>query len=602
MTHVLRRATNIFFTFLLAVMSVNLSGVLTLQNAFAAPGNNGTLKVHELGTPLQKTNEDPKVCQFNFEGFKFDEGQTGYIVVSSELASDGVNSLASPIPFGPTANVGKNQIDAYAQTDYVNTVGSPYQLPNGHYKATLYGKDGNDSIDLTNVKAKSKVFKITCKVTPNEPTQIDNCGTVTDGYAIPTTAGVKYQVRFNNSGNWTDISAGTYPYNGGGTVNIRALSTDEDVKLNSPNTWNFTYTNTTCPVAAKPVVTVVPATCSDKNDATGTATATITNSTDGTHAAVTYDWKVTQGATVIASGTTGSIADGASTTVNLTGLAPGAYTMTITGSDKTTADTTFTIAACDVPVKPKKPKMHDECGTDNDTYKIPNKEGVDYYVNNDIVPATAGKHPTNGASSVTITAKAQPGYVLTGKTTWTLTFDTNACPIKVTPPAPIPTEKCGTDQDGYTIPADHDGVIYKVNGKTVEGFNPATGTVTITAEADQGYVLDGQTSSWTFTFDDKSCAPEPCEPSVVTELTLSQLVETDDDCKPGMGGGGTPPTTPETPSTPPIAVTTAPVTELPQTGPDAGDAVSKFMTLLIAGITTYGATYFIVNRRDLVKK
>ena len=52
---------------------------------------------------------------------------------------------AGPFVFGPADASGY----AASQT---------FSPPAGHYKATLYGK-----ADLTDVKAKSKVFKVTCE-------------------------------------------------------------------------------------------------------------------------------------------------------------------------------------------------------------------------------------------------------------------------------------------------------------------------------------------------------------------------------------------------------------------------------------------------------
>src|SRR4051794_36256679 len=54
-----------------------------------AEGNNGTLKVHEFGTPSGTESNDPKVCVFNFEGFSFDVGQTGYIVIEGQGQTSG---------------------------------------------------------------------------------------------------------------------------------------------------------------------------------------------------------------------------------------------------------------------------------------------------------------------------------------------------------------------------------------------------------------------------------------------------------------------------------------------------------------------------------
>jgi hypothetical protein len=110
----------------------------------AAAGNNGTLKVHEAGTPLGTPNNDPKVgCGFNIEGFGLDDGQTGHLVFTAQGgASTGVDQDGGTV--GPA--------DA---TGYLVTGG--YDLPSGQYKATLYGKDGD-----SDAKAKSKVFKVTC--------------------------------------------------------------------------------------------------------------------------------------------------------------------------------------------------------------------------------------------------------------------------------------------------------------------------------------------------------------------------------------------------------------------------------------------------------
>jgi hypothetical protein len=101
--------------------------------AFA--GNNGTLKIHEQGTPDGTPNNDPKVCTFNVEAFNLDAGQSGYLMFDVQ---------GGDAPQGVNAN-------GYAASQY-------FSPPAGHYKATLYGK-----ADLTDVKAKSKVFKVTCE-------------------------------------------------------------------------------------------------------------------------------------------------------------------------------------------------------------------------------------------------------------------------------------------------------------------------------------------------------------------------------------------------------------------------------------------------------
>ncbi len=112
--------------------------------AGALAGNNGTLKIHEQGTPDGTPNNDPKVCTFNVEAFNLDPGQSGYLVFSVQGGDAPEGTAAGPFAFGPADPSG------YYASGY-------FSLDAGHYKATLYGK-----ADLTDVKAKSKVFKVTC--------------------------------------------------------------------------------------------------------------------------------------------------------------------------------------------------------------------------------------------------------------------------------------------------------------------------------------------------------------------------------------------------------------------------------------------------------
>ncbi len=125
-----------------AVLSAAALVWLVGANA-AFAGNNGTLKIHEQGTPDATPNNDPQVCVFNIEGFGLDPYQTGYLVfdVQGGDAPQGV----SQGPFTETADA-----TGYLASEY-------FFLADGHYKATLYGK-----ADLTDVKAKSKVFKVSC--------------------------------------------------------------------------------------------------------------------------------------------------------------------------------------------------------------------------------------------------------------------------------------------------------------------------------------------------------------------------------------------------------------------------------------------------------
>lgn len=129
----------------------------------AAGGNNGTLKVHEIGTPSGTESNDPKVCAFNFEGFSFDPSQSGYITIDGQGQTSGTYGAFA---FGPTDALG------YAISQDFNNGAGTVTIPDGQYKATLYGKDAGGNIDLTDTKAKSKVFKIECAPVPTTGTLI----------------------------------------------------------------------------------------------------------------------------------------------------------------------------------------------------------------------------------------------------------------------------------------------------------------------------------------------------------------------------------------------------------------------------------------------
>ena len=615
--HLLRRITNLTLAFLIAVFSINLSGVLSLQNAYAhdGHGNNGSLKVHEKGTPSGTESNDPKVCKFNFEGFNFDKNQSGYVKVATQ--SGGVDSLSPSLyPFGPTNNSGD-----YTAGAYIND-GGTFTLPNGQYKATLYGKStSNPSLpNLNDVKAQSKVFKVVCDITAAAPTQSNPCGTSNDKYTIPTTAGVKYQVKIN--GIWTDKSAGTYSYISAGNIIVRAISTDNDVDVAQPNQWTFTYTNVTCTTT---VATQAP-TNHDDNCGSNNDTYTIPTVTG-------IQYKVNG-----VEKSAGTYSTNGATSLTITAVAKSGYVLT----GITSWTLTFVNQSC---VAPTAPTSVDMCGTSDDTYTIPSTTGVIYKV--DGITKPAGQYQTS--TDVTITAEAaDSNYALTGTTLWSQTFDSEKCPVQLTAEGdPTFIDECGTENDSYTIvPADH--VIYKIDGQEVAAtFYPhASGSVVIVAEpADPDYALVGQTE-WTHEFSAASCADitatAVCDRAgvivtlknegdmegyawvngeevvvdgnssvdVVVPFTLwkasvsvygnneASLLDKDFDCTPGRGGmGGEDPQDPVVPKTPAVSTPHA----LPQTG-GVTNSLQQLLTVIASGIVSYGVTFFLVNRRDLAKK
>jgi hypothetical protein len=158
------RSTGWAAVFLL-VAAATLAPAATANNS---PGNDGTLKIHEQGTPVGTKNNDPKVCIFNVEGFNFDSGQTGYIMFDVQGGDGPHGTSRGPINWGPANSQGRYD------TEYFN-------LDPGHYKATLYGKTvGKNGQTKIDIKAKSKVFKVKCgEENPATPTPPNNPATPT---------------------------------------------------------------------------------------------------------------------------------------------------------------------------------------------------------------------------------------------------------------------------------------------------------------------------------------------------------------------------------------------------------------------------------------
>ena len=167
---------------LLVVAASAEESSFTVTAASAPGGNKGTLKVHEEGTPSGTVNNDPKVCVFNLEGFFFETGQTGYVLIEPQ-GGNGGPSPVGPVDWGPADGSG------FAATEYFNSPAGPEVL-NGHYKATLYGKMLPTG-QLDDVKAKSKVFKVICEGQTTTPTPTT---TTTKPSVTPTTTTTKPSV------------------------------------------------------------------------------------------------------------------------------------------------------------------------------------------------------------------------------------------------------------------------------------------------------------------------------------------------------------------------------------------------------------------------
>ncbi|MER8034263.1 hypothetical protein [Streptomyces hydrogenans] len=106
--------------------------------AYAAPGDNGDVKIHKVGTPYDDQRNEPKVCDFYLAAFNFDANQkvSWEIVPQPDKADDPNLSGQLTLPTG-TGHTG------------------PLALPDGMYKLTW-------TFEGENGAGKHKVFQVDC--------------------------------------------------------------------------------------------------------------------------------------------------------------------------------------------------------------------------------------------------------------------------------------------------------------------------------------------------------------------------------------------------------------------------------------------------------
>jgi|GEM_PF-4613062 len=132
---------------------------------------------------------------------------------------------------------------------------------------------------------------------------------------------------------------------------------------------------------------------------------------------------------------------------------------------------------------------------------------------------------------------------------------------------------CDVVDDSYTV-EETDGVSYNVDDQRVDGV----GTVTVTATADEGYEIDGD-SQWSFDFTNEPCevpTEEVCRDGEVVTINPEDRLETDTDLPCGRGGGDV---TPEAPQEVPE--------QLPNTGLGAVAASVAGSTSIFAGVRSW---------------
>ncbi|MFG3281463.1 hypothetical protein [Streptomyces sp. NPDC048111] len=145
-----------------AVAALTLAGtVLVAAPAVAAPGDNGDVKIHAMGTKFTDQRNDPKVCGFYLDAFNFDTVQGITWQIATQPARAGGASLSGALQL--TAGTGHT---------------TPLTLPAGQYKLVWSIVGGKGA-------GKQKVFKVDCTATPAAGGSLN-----TVGRAVPPLGGV----------------------------------------------------------------------------------------------------------------------------------------------------------------------------------------------------------------------------------------------------------------------------------------------------------------------------------------------------------------------------------------------------------------------------
>lgn len=544
MGSLLRRVLNTFFALIFAVFSVNLTGVMTLQNAYATPGGgnqpcptgttelakyewnggdnaydaesgssnvsvtgnatNGTFSVLQphmtvsavvvKGSNTSKVTNYNNVTNGNFDNTSLVNGG-GQQPDISNVKICGSNQAPEFVDECGTAN--DKIVLPDAPTGFYHTINNEWWNPitNG---GEIAGS-GTDTVRYYDNKADWNIFddelletwsytfdSENCDTeipTVAAPTRNDECSTENDGYIIPALAtGVeKYQVNINGGG-WQDTTPGDHDFTATGEVKIRAVAAN-GYSITGQSEWTFEFDNDQCPVFVEPVGPTHLDPCGTADDK-----LFIPSGND-----MGYKYQV-NGQDIPAGENPGS------GVMNVTAVPLFDY-INLTG--QTQWQFTFTNVTC---VTPAEPTLLDKCGDDKDKFVIPSTEGVVYMVDGQVVDA--GKHLTD--SDVVVTAHAlNANYELVGQTEWTLDFSQDLCPAVATEPTLY--DICGSFSDYYTIPA-IEGVRYRVSNTgnpgtflTVDDGNHwNAGTFYVKAVAKNGYELTGQTE-WTLYLNPSLC-------------------------------------------------------------------------------------------------
>jgi hypothetical protein len=141
-----------------------------------APGNNGTVKIHDgAGEPSPEPRNEPHVCTFHVHALHFDSGQVLTFTVQSWE------------PTGDRSVVLTGSITADARGQGRDPATTAYGLPDGHYRLTV------DTGNGTSTQDKHKMFWVQCAAQTTPPSSPPSSPTTSPGSpptspASPTTS------------------------------------------------------------------------------------------------------------------------------------------------------------------------------------------------------------------------------------------------------------------------------------------------------------------------------------------------------------------------------------------------------------------------------
>ena len=313
------------------------------------------------------------------------------------------------------------------------------------------------------------------KVTPAAVIFVDNCGTGSDSYTIPSVTGITYQVNGHTK------SAGSYA--GSGVVNVTAVAQTGFV-LNGVTSWSQTYDATACLVPVTPVAVTFADSCGTASDA-----YTIP-STLGVYYQV-------NGVTVAAGSHVGT------GTVVITAHAQAGYTLT----GVTTWSHAFDVTPCIILTTPTAPNISGElsCVQRTETVTAPTIAGV--------VWSPSSLTALQPGQSATYTATPAPGYAFpaNAQTSWTFTNNFNPAVCVVTPGVPNTTQPNCEARTELVSPVPGTGVVWSPSVATT--LQPGD-SVQYDATPAQGYAFPGNAqTTWSFTntFNVSQCIPLPID-------------------------------------------------------------------------------------------